>query len=210
MAKKNVVFWSVVIAVVIAFLAAFMWQNGLYYLFHYGPARPETNSVNQSTVQATYPTPTPIPIKDWFANVKWYSVSDAAQLRTETDVVNVALLKNGGVYYAVDFGIPFSPSQWTKAVNVYQITSASVRATTVSFTILSGDSYDLNVLQPFVIDPGPASTIPPTFWVFDQQGQLWRLDPSQPTSVLTPISQVKAQLPFTVAANPGLSPTTGR
>ncbi len=206
--KAKVLLGTIVGAIVIALIATFLWQR-FYYTFHTGPNRFETNPGNQSVVSTMNPTTTPNSSRDWFANMRWYSIEDAAKLRNEVNVVNFALLKNGGVYYSVEYGVPFSP-MWTKAMNVYQITSASVHGTGVNFTVLGGDSYNLNVLQAFVINPEPGSTVLPTFWMFDQQGQLWKVTPSQPTSVLTSINQVQAQLPLTVAANPDLSLTNGR
>lgn len=142
------------------------------------------------TVTAYAPNPSPVDI------LAWLSTSEALDLRTQENVVNLAYLNRGGAKYT-DVSLVFN--QTWEMTKPQGITELQVTGTFVTMKV-NGDKYVLNVYQPFVI-AGQEQVV----FIVDQNGQIWKKILN--TTDLLSLDQVQQFLPTKLEVNPNLNPT---
>lgn len=134
----------------------------------------------------------------------YLSAEDAAELRSQPDVINIALLGNGyGARYMRDFGTSLStnPTQWTRVNDRLVVDAYSVDSTLSFVTVQLGtQKYHLNVGQGF-IDAKEGRSL----FLVDRFGQLWSIPLSK--EPLVDLAKAKAAIEKHVSANPDLSYT---
>lgn len=170
----------------------------VYFWFFYRIGAPKDTdrayqnmiSTPVATVTAYAPPTSPID------NLTWLTTSEALDLRTEENVVNLAYLKRGSSKYATVSLVFDSTWETTKPQGV---TELQVTGTFVTMKV-NGDKYYLNIYQPFVI----AGQDQVAFLV-DQNGQIWKK--ALNTEVFTSLDTVKSSLPTKLEVNPNLNPT---
>lgn len=170
----------------------------IYFWFFYRTGAPKDSdpayqnmiSTPVATVTAYAPPTSPID------NLTWLTTSEALNLRTEENVVNLVYLKRGSSKYAT-ISLVFD-STW-EATKPQGVTELQVTGTFVTMKV-NGDKYNLNTYQPFVI----AGQDQVAFLV-DQNGQIWKK--ALTTEVFTSLDTVKSSLPAKLEVNPNLNPT---
>lgn len=170
-----------------------------YWITFIGPKSRLTNQDLQTQIATPIPSPIPNLMSTWTDDHVWLNPDEAMRLRKQLNVVNLALLSDGGARYSATSSLHFSPEdQWRPAVNV-QISGLLVEGTRVQLTT-EGEQYVLNMVQPFVLESKPSKV-----YVVDPKGNLFVRD-LDPTT-LTPIAQVQNMLQLELPANPNLSLT---
>lgn len=179
------------------FIAIFM---GIWYVFtHYGPADPNTNPQQFYSVPNVEPKAQPVETNDPWAGENWLSSSEARALRSQEDVVNLAYLtKDGNAKYSRDHSVTFDMDNplW-KQVHPVGIDALSVNGTAVTFTS-SGNTYHLNVFQPFVLADRPNQIL-----VVYGKDSVWAIDLDSRT--LMSVTDVAGSLVAHLAPNPDLT-----
>lgn len=170
---------------------------GFYYAFiYYGTKSPFTDPRHQVEVFQPAPTLGPRVINDpWVdPSYNWASIEEAQALRRQAQVINLAILSTGNVRYSRDKSVSFNGGKepWQRS-NPFGLQTLSVEGTAVQFS-LSGFTYNLNVLQPFMVRSEPG-----TIYVVDPKGQVWK---APDTVGIVPLDQVKTQ---PIGVNPELS-----
>lgn len=191
----------VVYLLIVAVIALILWVV-YWYVLHVGPKGSLTDPALQQSVPTAAPTPTARTITDPWAGHTWLSQTDARALREKPNVVNFALLSDGGARYSATSSISFAAETPWQKFRPIGVTGLSVTGTGVTFTA-DAEEYTLNVLEPFAFGKDPTA-----IYVVDVQGQVWRA--SLKDVVLRPIDEVVATLPIGIVPNPNLSFTTGR
>lgn len=132
----------------------------------------------------------------------YLGAEDAATLRLQPDVINIAVLGNGyGARYMRDFGTSLitNPTQWTRVNDRLVVDAFSVDSTLSFVTIQLGtQTYHLNVGQGFIdIKEGR------TLFLVDRFGQLWSIPLSK--EPLMELAKAKAAIEKHLSPNPDLS-----
>lgn len=169
-----------------------------YFWFFYDLGAPkDSGSAYQNIIPTAVFTVTPYHSQDPWRNTVWLTSEEALALRTQEQVIHLALLDRGGARYT-NSSVIFVPGLWqpTKPLGVTEIT---VSGTSFEITI-NGFTYSLNVFQPFVIDDQPE-----TIYLVDPNGQIWKTDLENAT--LYDLEAAQGGLPILISPNPGLSPT---
>ena len=142
-------------------------------------------------------TPTAITFVDVWAPYDKLNQSEARELRSKANVLNVAILDGGGATYLRDYGLRFDPasSEWSQNNQPFGLTNMSVAGTTVN---LGADNqvYTLNMYQGFVRIKDPT-----TLYLVDSQGHIWMAKLSQ--QLLERLDQLHP--PVEIAPNPNLT-----
>lgn len=179
------------IAVVIVSLFVYFW-----FFYRIGAPKDSDpayqNAVNTPVATVTAYAPPTSPIDD----LAWLSTSEALDLRTQENVVNLAYLKRGSSKYTT-VSLIFD-STW-EATKPQGVTELQVTGTFVTMKV-NGDKYNLNTYQPFVI----AGQDQVAFLV-DQNGQIWKKSLSN--EAFASLDAVKSSLPLKLEVNPNLNPT---
>lgn len=193
--KKLFVPFFVVVNVGTLLMVIAMMIGALFYV----GSRPElANPALRDAVPTMAPTTTLEPKRTrTIDGFEWLSQKEVKELREKENVVNWAVLKNGGSKYS-SLGITFNTEDatWEKT-KPFIISSASLEGTAVAFKA-EGYTYSLNVLQPFTVEARPE-----TVFLFDTTGLLWEASLSEVR--LVDVSQVQQKLNTTIAVNPNLS-----
>lgn len=170
----------------------------VYFWFFFSIGAPKDsdpayqNMINTPVATVTAYAPLTSPIDD----LTWLTTSEALDLRTEENVVNLAYLKRGSSKYATVSLVFDSTWEVTKPQGV---TELQVTGTFVTMKV-NGDKYNLNTYQPFVI----AGQDQVAFLV-DQNGQIWKKALSN--EAFASLDSVKGSLPLKLEINPNLNPT---
>jgi len=174
----------------------------VYWLLFVGPMSTLTNPQLQNVIPALVPTPTQRVLVEPWDEHPWLSSEEAVFLRGQENVINFALLDDGGALYSSLVSISFSGQSPWEQVKPFSLSQLSVELTAVQM-IFQGKDYHLNVWQPFSLFENQA-----VVYVVDLDGQIWQANLAELT-VLS-IQEVVDGLPATVNPNPSLNLTYRR
>lgn len=103
----------------------------------------------------------------------WLPTSESEGLRAQTGVRNLALLKANGLAYSAKSVLFDGKSPWSASTTPPQITGVAVRGTVLEIRTQKGNTYTLNVTQPFMVE-GELSRV----YVVDRANKLWVASPA--------------------------------
>lgn len=165
--------------------------------FQIGPLPEMAKTEMRLAIPTLEPTTSPRTTVDYsLEGQKWLTQDEARELRQKANVINLALIAEGGAFYSATDSVVLDPGNWKRIVPV-GIEAASLNRTGVTF-VAYGQKYVLNVHQPFVMEQQPKLAL-----VFDREGKLWGADLSDVT--LVPVDVAVRALPVVVEPNPSLS-----
>lgn len=176
-------------------IAAVVWF--VFWYFHWGmPAL----TPDRLAIPTAVPTPTARTIVDPWRDHQWLSQEDARTLREKPNVINLALLVDGGSRYSATTTVEFpGTTKWNRGRPV-SADEFSVSGTAFQLR-QAGRTYNLNLLQPFVFRDSPEMV-----YIVDAKGQIMQATLAEVR--LIPLGEAKPQQP--IAPNPNLSFTLGR
>ncbi len=175
--------------------------NLVYWLFYIGRPTPLANEEERFEVPEVLVSPETRQIGNTWNQKTWLTQIEALALREEANAVNLAYVTTkGAVYYSPDSGVVFE-EDWTMfdRASFPRINSMTPYGTGITLNA-NGNIYNLNMLQPFVLEAYPEYV-----FIVDPSGDLWSKAVEDVTFVA--LSDAQASLPIEIAPNSQLSPT---
>lgn len=137
---------------------------------------------------------------DWNRR-NWLDTSEALALRGKVNVTNLAACVNSVCHYNRLYGVSMLPGHWivqNANADVAYVTPESEDTTSFSFRDISGNSYVLNLFQPFIVKSQPSK-----IFMFDYGGE--QRYQAFDAKALIPLTEVQKTLPQQLQPNPNLS-----
>lgn len=159
-----------------------------------GLSRPQSTQL--PPVQATQSAH---PVVDVWSEYDKLSQSEARNLRTQNNVLNLAILDGGGATYLKGYGIRFNPDNptpWQEMAQPPGFTNLSVIGTSIKVGA-DNQTYSLNLYQGFVRLRDPTN-----LYLVDKNGRIWSTKYSKDVVIPLPV-----QAPIQIAPNPELNLT---
>lgn len=183
---------TTMVILILILLASFV-----YWLMWRASAPSTTDPSYQLILPTAASTVTPIPNTNPWQNENWLTAQEARALRNQLNVVNLALLDNGGALYSANHSYRFTgkePWQQAKPLSMTELTVSGTSATIKA----AGYDYTLNVYQPFILASQPTKVI-----VVDAESHIWQADTQSLT--ITSLNDVISGLTTEIAPNSNLS-----
>lgn len=170
----------------------------IYFWYFYNLGAPkDADPAYRNIIPTAMVSVTPYQSNNPWQDTYWLSSSEAASLRDQNQVVNLAYLIRGEARYA-NQGVVFNPEVWQKTKPL-GVSSLTMDGTGLEVA-LGNYNYYLNIYQPFTID-GQTEKL----YLVDEAGQFWTANLINIT--LVDLEAVKNSLPVVISPNPRLSPT---
>jgi hypothetical protein len=182
---------AILVILVIAFI---VWQVYVAFFTHATRVVP---SGQIPTVQAEKPfvEPTKMP----FSQFRFFSAKDSEDLRSQQNVINVAVLGVGfGARYMTDYAVSLDKS-WKKVNQIIGVNGFTPAESTFTLKV-DTSTYVLNKFQGFILAERPIR-----IYLVDGDSNIW--ENAYSDQLLLPIADAQATLSASIPVNPYLSLT---
>jgi hypothetical protein len=179
--------------VIVAAIAVMAVASIIASIIYGGPSHPQSTQLPPVQI-----TPSDHPIVDIWGGYEKLSQSEARNLQTQENVLNLAILSGGSASYLKGYGVSFNPDNpgsWQEMDQPPGFTNLSIVGTGIQVGA-DNQTYNLNMYQAFVRAKDPAN-----LYLVDKDGHIWTTLYSK--DVVVSLDQVKS--PIQIAPNPELS-----